>query len=237
MATRERGSCVENALPLQSFVAAVLPGDDRVQHGLFHGHGKVTDDLRELAEHAPLGYSSAGGYRLRTVPDGAGRGEPRGRRPHAAGQPGSQPPPGERIVIAISTADVNSTVYAARPARAHDRPHRGRDRRRPRVGARPVRAATAAPDRGHRRGDRGRRPLPAGRRRRAGHRGRPPGRVAERDARPDRARLRGAAGVGEPPAPLRRRRRARAANAAHVGARVCRAVPPRRIRAARRTWR
>ncbi|HEY8859889.1 MAG TPA: hypothetical protein VIM27_10590, partial [Gaiellales bacterium] len=60
--------CVENALPLQSFVAGVLPGDDRVHYGLFHGHGRVTDDLGELAEHAPLGYSSAGGYRLRTVP-------------------------------------------------------------------------------------------------------------------------------------------------------------------------
>ena len=83
--------CVENALPLQSFVAGVLPGDDRVHYGLFHGHGRVTDDLGELAEHAPLGYSSAGGYRLRTVP-------------------AAQSPPGERIVIAISMADVSSTV-------------------------------------------------------------------------------------------------------------------------------
>ena len=100
--------CVENALPLQSFVAAVLPGDDRVQNGLFHGHGKVTDDLRELAEHAPLGYSSAGGYRLRTVP-AAQVAASLGGAPVCGRQPGPLPP-GEKIVIAISTADVNSTV-------------------------------------------------------------------------------------------------------------------------------
>ena len=100
--------CVENALPLQSFVAGVLPGDDRVQNALFHGHGKVTDDLRELAEHAPLGYSSAGGYRLRTVP-AAQVATSLGRAPVCGRHPGP-PPPGEKIVIAISTADVNSTV-------------------------------------------------------------------------------------------------------------------------------
>jgi signal transduction histidine kinase len=101
--------CVENALPLQSFVAAVLPGDDRVQHGLFHGHGTVTGDLRELAEHAPLGDSSAGGYRLRAVPAAQIAASPGGAA--ACGrQPGVQSPPGEKIVIAISTADVTSTV-------------------------------------------------------------------------------------------------------------------------------
>ena len=101
--------CVENALPLQSFVAAVLPGDDRVQHGLFHGHGTVTDELRELAEHAPLGYSSAGGYRLRKVP-ATQIAASLGGAAACGRQPGAQPPPGERIVVAISTADVNSTV-------------------------------------------------------------------------------------------------------------------------------
>ena len=102
--------CVENALPLQSFVAAVVPGDDQVQNGLFHGHGKVTDDLRELAEHAPLGYSSAGGYRLRTMWT-AQVAASLGGAPVCGRQPAPPPPPpGEKIVIAISTADVNSTV-------------------------------------------------------------------------------------------------------------------------------
>jgi signal transduction histidine kinase len=101
--------CVENALPLQSFVAGVLPGDDRVLYGLFHGHGTVTDDLGELAEHAPLGYSSAGGYRLRKVP-AAQVATSLGRAPACGGRAAAQLPPGERIVIAISTADVNSTV-------------------------------------------------------------------------------------------------------------------------------
>jgi signal transduction histidine kinase len=101
--------CVENALPLQSFVAAVLPGDDAVQNGLFHGHGKVTGELRELAEHAPLGYSSAGGYRLRTVRT-AQVAASLGGAPVCGRRPGGQPPPGQRIVIAISTADVDSTV-------------------------------------------------------------------------------------------------------------------------------
>jgi two-component system, OmpR family, sensor kinase len=100
--------CVENALPLQSFVAAVPPGDDRVQNGLFHGHGKVTDDLRELAEHAPLGYSSADGYRLRTVP-AAQVAASLGGAPVCGRHPGP-PPPGGKIVIAISTAGVSSTV-------------------------------------------------------------------------------------------------------------------------------
>ena len=100
--------CVENALPLQSFVAGVLPGDDRVHYGLFHGHGRVTDDLGELAEHAPLGYSSAGGYRLRTVPAAQVAASLGGA--DVCGRPAAQSPPGERIVIAISMADVSSTV-------------------------------------------------------------------------------------------------------------------------------
>jgi two-component system, OmpR family, sensor kinase len=101
--------CVENALPLQSFVAAVLPGDDRVRYGLFHGHGRVTDDLGELAEHAPLGYSSAGGYRLRAVP-AAQVAASLGGAAVCGRPPPAQSPPGQRIVIAISTVDVNSTV-------------------------------------------------------------------------------------------------------------------------------
>ena len=106
--------CVENALPLQAFVVAVLPGDDAVQSKLFHGHGKVTKDLAEVAEHAPLGYSSRAGYRLRTLvaaklAASIGRAPVCG--PIAPGEPPfSQPVPAGRLVIAISTADVSSTL-------------------------------------------------------------------------------------------------------------------------------
>jgi two-component system OmpR family sensor kinase len=106
--------CVENALPLQAFVVAVLPGDDAVQSKLFHGHGKVTKDLAEVAEHAPLGYSSRAGYRLRTVvaaklAASVGRAPVCGPIPPGE-PPFSQPVPAGRLVIAISTADVSSTL-------------------------------------------------------------------------------------------------------------------------------
>ncbi len=42
-----------------------------ILHPHFHGHGKVTEELAELAERAPLGYSSDDGYRVRVAADGA----------------------------------------------------------------------------------------------------------------------------------------------------------------------
>jgi two-component system OmpR family sensor kinase len=107
--------CVENALPLQSFVVAVLPGDDALQHPLFHGHGRVTKSLGELAEHAPLGYSSSGGYRMRAVRTAqvvaSIEGAPVCGGPQGPGEDATEhsPPPG-KIVIAVSTGDVSSTV-------------------------------------------------------------------------------------------------------------------------------
>ena len=98
-----------------------------------------------------------------------------------------------------------------------------------------ARAAAARADERDRRRDRGRRPLAARSNRRRAHRGRPARPRAQRDARhrsrqafAERTRLRSAA------APVRRRRVARAAHAAHVDPRLRRAVPPRRGRAARR---
>jgi two-component system OmpR family sensor kinase len=100
--------CVDNALPLNAYVVAVLPGGG-LQNPHFHGHGRATEELAELAERAPAGYSSAGGYRVRSVPIAQLAGT-LGPGP-ACGPGGDQHvPPRGRLVIAISTAEVSSTV-------------------------------------------------------------------------------------------------------------------------------
>ena len=73
---------------------------------------------------------------------------------------------------------------------------------------------------------------------RPAHRGRPRRARAQRDARPPRARVRRAPGERGPPAPVHRRRLARAAHAAGLDPRLRRAVPDGRgARAARRSRR
>jgi two-component system OmpR family sensor kinase len=100
--------CIDNALPLNSYVAAVLPGDDHVVRAHIHGEGR-REPLAELAEHAPLGYSSAGGYRLWSVPMTEALAVARDRPSCAPPNSLVQPLPG-RLVIAISTSGVTSTV-------------------------------------------------------------------------------------------------------------------------------
>jgi two-component system, OmpR family, sensor kinase len=100
--------CVDNALPLNAYVVAVLPGG-ALQYPHFHGRGRATDELGELAQRAPLGYSSAGGYRLRSL-DTAQVAAGLGPAP-VCGPGGDQhAAPAGRLVIAISTADVSSTL-------------------------------------------------------------------------------------------------------------------------------
>jgi two-component system, OmpR family, sensor kinase len=99
---------VDNALPLNAFVVAVLPNGDLL-HPHFHGHGKVTEELAELAARAPVGYSSGGGFRVRSLPTAqVARRFPPG--PSPPGSPQQQTAPAGRLVIAISTADVSSTL-------------------------------------------------------------------------------------------------------------------------------
>ena len=123
---------------------------------------------------------------------------------------------------------------AAPGRRRGGRGARGAGRARPRdvVGDPPRRAPGAADDRDGRR-HRGGRPVasasPEGT---PGHRGRRPRRGAQRDARPHRGGLRPAHRVRGPPAPVRRRRLARAAHPGRHHPRVRRALPRRRPRRA-----
>ena len=78
--------------------------------------------------------------------------------------------------------------------------------------------------------DRRRRPLAPRRPTTTPHRGRAPGRGAQRDARPPRDGVRRARGVGGAAAPVRRRRLPRAADPAHLDPRLRRAVPHGRAR-------
>jgi two-component system OmpR family sensor kinase len=97
---------LDNALPLNAFVVAVLPNGS-VVYPHYHGHGKVSEELAELAARAPVGYSSGNGYRVRSLPTAqVARQFPAGPSPPGSTQ---QVPPG-RLVIAISTADVESTL-------------------------------------------------------------------------------------------------------------------------------
>ncbi len=101
---------LDNVLPLHSYVVAILPGG-RLLRPYFHGHGKVTEDLRELAVTAPLGITSEDGYRVRVVP-AAEVERLAGGPPQGQGQQ-DQPypiPRGTRLVIAISTSEMNSTL-------------------------------------------------------------------------------------------------------------------------------
>jgi two-component system, OmpR family, sensor kinase len=103
-----------NVLPLNSYVVAVLP-NGHLLRPYFRGHGKVSDDLVELAVHAPVGISSDDGYRVRVVPAADVERE-LAQGPQAPGggqQQGEQPfpiPRGTRLVIAISTSEMSSTL-------------------------------------------------------------------------------------------------------------------------------
>jgi signal transduction histidine kinase len=100
---------LDNVLPLSSFVVAIEPGGT-VLRKHYHGHGTVTPELLSLAVHAPVGTSSDDGYRVRVVPaSAAGAAIGRG----SGGQQLEHPLPlarGTRIVIAISTSDMSSTL-------------------------------------------------------------------------------------------------------------------------------
>ncbi|HEY3764665.1 MAG TPA: ATP-binding protein [Gaiellales bacterium] len=104
---------LDNVLPLDGYAVAVLP-NGRLLRPYFHGHTKVSEDLVEVAVHAPVGISSDDGYRVRVVPASVVERElqPPGG-PGNGGQQQDQPfpiPRGTRLVIAISTKDVNSTL-------------------------------------------------------------------------------------------------------------------------------
>ena len=126
---------------------------------------------------------------------------------------------------------------AAAARRGHRDRRRARADRRLRAGRRAHRPAAAGPHGPHRGGDRRRRPLPSRRDDRPAHRGRPPGHRAEPHARPARGRVRRARGQPGAPAPLHRRRVARAAHAAGEHPRLRRALPHGRRPRARRTSR
>ncbi len=106
---------IDNALPLNAFVVAVLP-DGRLMGAHFHGSGKVGEELRELAVQAPVGISAHHGYRVRVVPASVVQRDLRAQGGPGGG--GTQPqqdqplplPHGTRLVIAISTDEVNSTL-------------------------------------------------------------------------------------------------------------------------------
>jgi two-component system OmpR family sensor kinase len=110
----DRGArqCIDSALPLNSYVAVVLP-NGHLLHPYFHGSGTRPDEFAEAVAHAPLGHSSAEGYRLLSVPAAQAVAGPHGGGP-ACGAPrafeAQARVPAGKLVIAISTAGVSSTV-------------------------------------------------------------------------------------------------------------------------------
>jgi two-component system OmpR family sensor kinase len=83
-------------LPSRSY-AVVLPDDLGSNQVYYQAEGTAPEDLKDLAEHAPFGLSTAGGYRIDVV------------HPHTA-DPDSDLPANARLVMAIPLADVNSTL-------------------------------------------------------------------------------------------------------------------------------
>jgi two-component system, OmpR family, sensor kinase len=108
---------LDNVLPLNGYVVAILP-NGHLLRPYFRGHGKASEELIELAVHAPMGISSDDGYRVRVVPAAAvERQLSAGAAPQKQDNGGQgqqqQPPPipkGTRLVIAISTSEMNSTL-------------------------------------------------------------------------------------------------------------------------------
>jgi two-component system, OmpR family, sensor kinase len=99
---------LDSVLPLDSYVAVVYP-NGHLLRPYFHGHHRVTDDLTELAGRAPLGYSSEDGYRVHVasiVQRGGGQGPPQ----QAPDEKPVAIPPGSRVVVALSTGEINSTL-------------------------------------------------------------------------------------------------------------------------------
>jgi two-component system, OmpR family, sensor kinase len=101
---------LDSVLPLESYVTVVYP-NGHLLRPYVHGHNESREDLSELAERAPMGFSSDDGYRVRVVAaavvqGGGGQGPPQqgqDERPVAI-------PQGSRIVVAISTGEINSTL-------------------------------------------------------------------------------------------------------------------------------
>jgi len=103
---------LDSVLPLNSYVAVVYP-NGHLLRPYFHGHHRPTDDLAELAVRAPLGFSSDDGYRVHVVSASVVQGGGGGQGPPQQAQGDEQPvpiPQGSRIVIAISTGEINSTL-------------------------------------------------------------------------------------------------------------------------------
>jgi two-component system OmpR family sensor kinase len=103
--------CVDNALPLDSYVVAVLP-NGTLLHPHFHPSSARDEEVTEAAATAPLGYSSAAGYRLQSISMAEVARHPGGGPvcPGPPGLAGSAHVPAGRLVIAISTAGVSSTL-------------------------------------------------------------------------------------------------------------------------------
>jgi two-component system OmpR family sensor kinase len=90
------GAPLQGLLPYKSF-AVVMPDDAGNEQYFVPGGGPLPDDLRQVAEHAPLGRSSAGGYRLDVL------------RPTPT-DPDFDLSANARLVIGIPLSDVNSTL-------------------------------------------------------------------------------------------------------------------------------
>jgi two-component system, OmpR family, sensor kinase len=104
-------ACVDNALPLDSYVVAILPNGSLLNPH-YHGTDARPEELGEVAADAPLGYSSSSGYRLRALPTSQVLESPH-RGPACGAPPGATAPaqvPAGRLVIAISTAGASSTL-------------------------------------------------------------------------------------------------------------------------------
>jgi two-component system, OmpR family, sensor kinase len=107
-------SCIDNALPLNAYVAWRAP-DGTVRRHHFHGTpSNLPGGLAAAAASAPEGYSSSGSYRLLAISD-----EDALEAEGPSGQPTSRTPPGclpatgapdGSLVIAIPISDVTSTL-------------------------------------------------------------------------------------------------------------------------------
>jgi two-component system, OmpR family, sensor kinase len=89
-------NALQGLLPYKSF-AVVLPDDSGNYQYFVPSGGRPPEDLQDVAEEAPYGFSSAAGYRIKVV--------------HVrAADPDSDLSPSARLVMAIPLSDVNSTL-------------------------------------------------------------------------------------------------------------------------------
>ena len=167
-----------NSLPSGSYVALVTPQGGAVSVR-YVGTGNASDArFPRLGAHRHLD-----DRRLPRAGRRRGVGGPTGLDRVGIGHAGDRDPARRRPQHRAAADDDRA---AGRRDRAGGR---GCARADPGAG----RPAPAGPDRADGRGDRRRRPLAARREQRSAHRGRPPGRGAQRDAGADRARVRRAA--------------------------------------------